>query len=114
MGQYTKLFLEGVIRSFDGRIYSILLPDGELAILKHSTVHQLCKFPDTMIRDGHLIEGETIKLCKIIKDGSVSILPDHRYYHSSNDDPVYLFKQFAEVAQDAVILLNAILKNIKK
>ena len=112
MGQYTKLFLEGVVKSFDGRIYSISMPDGELAILKYSTVHKLCKFPDTMVSYDHLIEGTTIKLCKIIKDGSVSILPDHRYYHASNDGIAYLIKQFTEAAQEAITVLNSIFQNI--
>ena len=114
MGQYTKLFLEGVVKSFDGRIYSILLPDGELAVLKHSTVHKICKFPDAIISDDHLMEGKTIKLCKIIKDDCVSILPDHRYYYAANDDATYLVRQFTEVAQEAIFLLNAILKINKK
>ena len=88
MGQYTKSFFEGVVKSYDGRIYIVSLPDGQTAILKYSTVHKMCQFPESMLQDDHLIEGTTIKLCRIVKGDKVSILPDHRFYYSgSKEEP---------------------------
>ena len=86
MGQFTKQYFIGTVQSFDGRIYSILIPDGQAAILKYSTVHQKCKFPTGMLEDDHLKAGASIKLCRIVKNDKVSILPDHRFYYSGTDN----------------------------
>lgn len=80
MGNYTKLFFEGVIKSYDGRIYEICLPNEDTAILKHSTVHKMCSYPETMMEGDHLKVGSTIHLCRIVKPDKISILPDHRHY----------------------------------
>ena len=113
MGQYKKFFLDGIVESFDGRIYTISLPDGESAILKYSTVHMSCRFPETMLSDGHLIEGSTIKLCRIVKGDKVSILPDHRHYYAediqSDSD-----RKLAEMLQEAITSLTKLLQNLKK
>ena len=86
MGQFTKQYFIGTVQSFDGRIYSILIPDGQAAILKYSTVHQKCKFPTEMLEDDHLKAGASIKLCRIVKNDKGSILPDHRFYYSGTDN----------------------------
>lgn len=86
MGQFTKQYFSGTVQSFDGRIYHISIPDGQTAILKYSTVHQKCKFPQEILEDDHLKVGATIKLCRIVKNDKVSILPDHRFYYSWTDN----------------------------
>ena len=86
MGQFIKQYFSGTVQSFDGRIYHISFPDGQTAILKYSTVHQKCKFPQEMLEDDHLKAGTTIKLCRIVKNDKVSILPDHRFYYSGTDN----------------------------
>ena len=85
MGQFTKQYFSGTVQSFDGRIYHFSIPDGQTAILKYSTVHQKCKFPAEILEDDHLKAGATIKLCRIVKNDKVSILPDHRFYYSGTD-----------------------------
>ena len=113
MGQYTKFFLDGKVESFDGRIYTISLPDGQTVILKHPTVHMSCKFPEEMLSDGHLAEGTTIKLCRIVKDDKVSILPDHRYYYAEgvvSDSE----KELAEIAREVIASFTKLLKTIKQ
>lgn len=82
MEQFTKSFIDGEVQSYDGRIYRILLPDGEIAILRYSTVHKMCTYPESMMEGDHLKSGATIHLCKIIKPDKISILPDHRHYIS--------------------------------
>ena len=113
MGQYKKFFLDGKVESFDGRIYTISLPDGQIVILKHHTVHMSCKFPEEMLSDGHLAEGATIKLCRIVKDDKVSILPDHRHYYAEGvvSDPQ---KELAGIVQETITSLNRFLKTMKK
>lgn len=118
MGQFTKIFLDGVVRSFDGRIYTISLPDGQVAIMKYSTVHNMCRFPESMLSDDHLSEGVTIRLCKIVKDDKVSILPDHRFYYAGNDNSppenqLSENRELAEVVQETIISLTALLRIIK-
>lgn len=83
MGQYTKSFFDGQVQSFDGRTYQMSMPDSQTAILKYSTVHKYCDYPESMMEDGHLKVGTVIRLCKIIKNDKVSILPDHRFYYSN-------------------------------
>lgn len=80
MASYTKEYVHGVVMSFDGRVYNFLLPDGEIAVLKHGTVHERCVFPHHLTNDGHLKIGCTVHLCIINRDDKRSILPDHRYY----------------------------------
>lgn len=86
MGQFTKQYFSGTVQSFDGRIYNISIPDGQTAILKYDTVHQKCKFPPEMLENDHLKAGAAIKLCRIVKNDKVSILPDHRFYYSGTDN----------------------------
>lgn len=112
MGQYKKFFLDGKVESFDGRIYTISLPDGQTAILKYSTVHMSCVFPEDMLSDGHLAEGAAIKLCRIVKDDKVSILPDHRHYYAEEMSDSE--KELAEVIQEAMESMKRLLKTIKK
>ena len=113
MGKYTKFFLDGKVESFDGRIYTISLPDGQNVILKHPTVHMSCKFPEDMLSDGHLAEGTTIKLCRIVKDDKVSILPDHRHYYAE-DVISDSEKELIEIVQETITTLTRFLKTIKK
>ncbi len=77
---YTKRYIEGTVLSFDGRVYTFLLPDEETAVLKHSTVHERCQFPAHLMEDDHLKVGATIHLCSIDKEDKHATLPDHRYY----------------------------------
>lgn len=113
MGKYKKFFLDGKVESFDGRIYTISLPSGETAILKHSTVHMSCSFPETMLSDGHLAEGTEIKLCRIVKDDKISILPDHRYYYAEDHEMSDSEKELAELIQEAAEAIKRLLKIIK-
>lgn len=78
---YTKQYIEGTVLSFDGRVYTFLLPGEETAVLKHSTVHERCQFPTHLMEDDHLKVGATIHLCSIEKeDKKRAVLPDHRFY----------------------------------
>lgn len=113
MGHYTKFFLDGRVESFDGRIYTISLSNGQKAILKYSTVHQSCRFPVSMLSDGHLSEGTIVKLCRIVKDDKVSILPDHRYYYADDSDVSDPDQDLAEIVREVITLLTKALKMIK-
>lgn len=90
MGGYTKHFIDGSVISFDGRVYTFLLPKQETAVLKFSTVHDQCDFPSHLMEDGHLKIGATIHMCIIDKGDKHSVLPDHRYYFFSR------FKQLSD------------------
>ena len=80
MADYTKEYVDGIVLSFDGRVYSFLLPEEEVAILKYDTVHERCRFPDHLTTEGHLKTGCSVHLCIIDRNDRRSILPDHRYY----------------------------------
>lgn len=110
MGQFTKQYFIGTVQAFDGRIYHITIPDGQTAILKYTTVHQMCKFPDEMLEDDHLKVGASIKLCRIVKNDKVSILPDHRFYYSGKDNTVFSLG----FGTAAIILLSILLTTTKK
>ena len=102
MGNFTKSFLDGMIKSYDGRIYEILLPNEEIAILKHSTVHKMCTYPATMMEGDHLKVGTSIHLCRIVKPDRISILPDHRHYIASEQTTL----QSESSIKDFLILLS--------
>lgn len=97
MSKYTKNYIEGTVLSYDGRVYTFLLPKGETVVLKYSTVHERCGFPSHLMDDGHLKTGATIHLCVIDKDGNHSVLPDHRFY---------LFSKFKSLPDGTVIRDN--------
>ena len=90
MGGYTKQYIEGIVLSYDGRVYTFLLPKQETAVLKFATVHDQCEFPSHLMEDGHLKIGVSIHMCIIDKGDKHSILPDHRYYFYSR------FKQLSD------------------
>ncbi|MBP3257716.1 MAG: hypothetical protein J6M23_06970 [Bacteroidales bacterium] len=90
MGGYTKQDIEGTVLSYDGRVYTFLLPKQETAVLKFSTVHDQCDFPSHLMEDGHLKVGSSIHMCIIDKAKKHSVLPDHRYYFYSR------FKQLSD------------------
>lgn len=83
MAVYTKEYVDGIVLSFDGRVYHFLLPGGDVAVLKYDTVHERCRFPDHLMTEGHLKIGCSVHLCIIDKEDRRSILPDHRHYLAS-------------------------------
>lgn len=94
MASYTKKYIEGTVLTYDGRVYTFLLPNEETAVLKHSTVHERCRFPSHLMEDNHLKVGATIHLCSIDKDDKHAILPDHRFY---------LFTKFRELPDGTIV-----------
>lgn len=94
MASYHKKYIEGTILSYDGRVYTFLLPGEETAVLKHSTVHERCQFPAHLMDGDHLKTGATIHLCVIDKGDQHAVLPDHRFY---------LFTEFKEGPDGAVV-----------
>ena len=83
MEPYRKQYIEGAVLSYDGRVYSFLLPGDETVVLKHDTVHDRCNFPAHLMENDHLKVGASIHMCIIDKNGKRSILPDHRFYYFS-------------------------------
>ena len=94
MASYTKKYVEGTVLSYDGRVYSFLLPGDETVVLKHSTVHECCQFPSHFMEGDHLKTGVTIHLCIIDKEDRHAVLPDHRFY---------LFTEFKEMPDGSVV-----------
>ncbi len=80
MEHFSKKYVEGLVLSFDGRVYTFLLPGDESAVLKYETVHDRCTFPPHLMENGHLKVGASIHICIIDRGDSHSVLPDHRYY----------------------------------
>ena len=94
MDGYTKHYIEGTVLSFDGRVYTFLLPQEETIVLKYDTVHGYCTFPKHLMQDDHLKIGSTIKMCVIDKGEKRSVLPDHRFY---------LYSKFRKLSDGTIV-----------